>query len=56
MLGALKRGCVVSPLFSAFGPEPIATRLAIGQGTALVTTSSLYSKKVARRCAIACRP
>ena len=26
-LGALKRGVVVSPLFSAFGPEPIRTRL-----------------------------
>ena len=26
MLGALRNGSVVSPLFSAFGPEPIATR------------------------------
>ena len=32
VLGALKHGCVVSPLFSAFGPEPIATRLTIGRG------------------------
>jgi acetyl-CoA synthetase len=47
VLGALKRGCVLSPLFSAFGPEPIQTRLAIGQGAVLVTTSSLYAKKVA---------
>ncbi len=47
MLGALKRGCVVSPLFSAFGPEPIATRLTIGQGAVLVTTANLYVKKVA---------
>ncbi|HZP88359.1 MAG TPA: AMP-binding protein, partial [Burkholderiales bacterium] len=47
VLGALKRGCVVSPLFSAFGPEPIATRIAIGAGAALVTTSSLYTRKVA---------
>jgi acetyl-CoA synthetase len=46
VLGGLKRGCVVSPLFSAFGPEPIATRLTIGQGKVLVTTSSLYAKKV----------
>src|SRR5208282_6540359 len=30
VLGALKRRCVVSPLFSAFGPEPIHTRLALG--------------------------
>ena len=31
-LGALKAGVVVSPLFSAFGPEPIQTRLSLGQG------------------------
>jgi acetyl-CoA synthetase len=47
VLGGLKRGCVVAPLFSAFGPEPIATRLTIGQGAVLVTTSSLYARKVA---------
>jgi acetyl-CoA synthetase len=47
VLGGLKRGCVVSPLFSAFGPEPIATRLNIGQGVVLVTTSTLYARKVA---------
>jgi acetyl-CoA synthetase len=47
MLGALKAGGVVSPLFSAFGPEPIATRITIGHGKVLVTTSSLYEKKVA---------
>ncbi len=37
-LGALKAKCVVAPLFSAFGPEPIETRLAIGSGRVLVTT------------------
>jgi len=47
MLGALKRGCVVSPLFSAFGPEPIATRMNLGAGRVLVTTTSLYRRKVA---------
>ena len=47
VLGALKNRCVVAPLFSAFGPEPIATRLAIGEGSALVTTASLYARKVA---------
>jgi acetyl-CoA synthetase len=47
VLGALKRGCVVCPLFSAFGPEPIVTRLTIGEGAVLVTTSSLYAKKIA---------
>ena len=33
VLGALKNRCVVCPLFSAFGPEPIHTRLALGDGT-----------------------
>ena len=47
VLGALKQRCVVSPLFSAFGPEPIHTRLALGSGSVLVTTASLYQKKVA---------
>jgi acetyl-CoA synthetase len=47
VLGALKHGCVASPLFSAFGPEPIQTRLSIGQASVLVTTTSLYRKKVA---------
>jgi acetyl-CoA synthetase len=46
-LGALKAGVVVSPLFSAFGPEPIATRMNLGGGRALVTTSALYARKVA---------
>jgi acetyl-CoA synthetase len=46
-LGALKAGAVVSPLFSAFGPEPVATRLNIGRGKALVTTQALYQRKVA---------
>ncbi len=46
VLGALKARCVVSPLFSAFGPEPIATRLGIGDGQVLVTTEALYRRKV----------
>jgi acetyl-CoA synthetase len=46
-LGALKAGVVVSPLFSAFGPEPIATRMNLGGGRALVTTGPLYARKVA---------
>ncbi|WP_395702795.1 acetate--CoA ligase [Aquabacterium sp.] len=47
MLGALKQRCVVTPLFSAFGPEPIATRMRLGQARLLVTTSSLYRRKIA---------
>ena len=46
VLGALKARCVVSPLFSAFGPEPIATRVEIGDGRVLVTTLGLYRRKV----------
>ena len=47
VLGALKNGSVASPLFSAFGPEPVRMRMSIGQGCALVTTASLYERKVA---------
>jgi acetyl-CoA synthetase len=46
MLGALKNNCVVSPLFSAFGPEPIATRMQIGEARVLVTADSLYRRKI----------
>ena len=45
-LGTLKAGAVFCPLFSAFGPEPIHARLAIGRGLVLVTTPALYEKKV----------
>jgi acetyl-CoA synthetase len=46
-LGTLKHRAVFAPLFSAFGPEPIAARMTIGRARALVTTASLYEKKVA---------
>ncbi|MDY7103385.1 MAG: acetate--CoA ligase [Actinomycetota bacterium] len=46
-LGTLKRGAVFSPLFSAFGPEPIRARMAIGRGAVLVTTRAHYLRKVA---------
>lgn len=45
-LGALKARYVFCPLFSAFGPEPIRARLAIGEGRVLVTTDLLYERKV----------
>ena len=41
-LGTLKHRAVFCPLFSAFGPEPIRARLAIGEARVLVTTESLY--------------
>jgi acetyl-CoA synthetase len=46
-LGTLKAGAVFCPLFSAFGPEPIATRLRLGNARVLVTTRALYEKKIA---------
>jgi acetyl-CoA synthetase len=47
-LGTLKRGAVFCPLFSAFGPEPIKARMAIGGAKVLVTTETLYQRKVAK--------
>ncbi len=46
VLGSLKNGTVACPLFSAFGPEPIATRLTLGDARVLVTTAQLYRRKV----------
>jgi acetyl-CoA synthetase len=46
-LGTLKNGSVFSPLFSAFGPEPVRTRIERGEAKALVTTLQLYERKVA---------
>jgi len=46
-LGAFKGQHVVCPLFSAFGPEPIAQRMRLGDAAVLVTTSALYRRKVA---------
>ena len=47
VLGTLKAGCVFSPLFSAFGPEPIRSRLELSGASVLVTTQRLYERKVA---------
>ena len=47
MLGALRNGSIVSPLFSAFGPEPIATRVNIGSADVLITTAAIYKRKIA---------
>ncbi|WP_328531284.1 acetate--CoA ligase [Nocardioides sp. NBC_00368] len=46
-LGTLKHTAVFSPLFSSFGPEPIRDRLSLGDARVLVTTPSLYRRKVA---------
>ncbi len=46
-LGALRAGVVISPLFAAFGPEPVRSRMEIGQANVLVTTEAQYRRKVA---------
>ena len=45
-LGTLKAGCVFCPLFSAFGPEPIQSRMEIGGANAIVTSTRLYRRKL----------
>jgi acetyl-CoA synthetase len=45
-LGTLKNGSVFSPLFSAFGPEPIKARMTIGDAKALVTSEAFYRRKI----------
>jgi acetyl-CoA synthetase len=45
-VGTLKNGSVFSPLFSAFGPEPIKARMMIGDAAALVTTEAFYRRKI----------
>lgn len=47
-LGTLKAGMVFTPLFSAFGPEPIKTRMEIGNAKVLITTAQLYKRKIAK--------
>jgi acetyl-CoA synthetase len=47
ILGTLATGAVFCPLFSAFGPEPVKSRLMLGSVRVLVTTDLLYRRKVA---------
>ncbi|NDU71476.1 acetate--CoA ligase [Actinomadura sp. DSM 109109] len=47
-LGTLKNTSVLSPLFPAFGPEPIRDRLLLGDGKVLVTSLDLYTRKIAQ--------
>ncbi|MDW4551179.1 acetate--CoA ligase [Defluviimonas sp. D31] len=46
-LGTLKSGAVFCPMFAAFGPEPVQARMEIGSAKVLITTASLYRRKVA---------
>jgi acetyl-CoA synthetase len=46
-LGTLRAANVFCSLFSAFGPEPLKTRLQLGHIQVLVTTDGLYHRKLA---------
>ncbi|MDQ1338327.1 MAG: acetyl-CoA synthetase [Campylobacterota bacterium] len=45
-MGIFKNRSVLCPLFSQFGPEPILQRMVRGDAKALLTTKSLFEKKV----------
>ena len=45
-LGTLKNASVYTPLFSAFGPDPIVARLTKARARVLVTTSTFFQRKV----------
>jgi acetyl-CoA synthetase len=44
--GTLRLGAVFSPLFSAFGPEPILARMKKGRARAIFSLASLFRKKM----------
>ncbi|MGN6242292.1 MAG: acetate--CoA ligase [Motilibacteraceae bacterium] len=46
VLGALRHRAVVAPLYAAFGPEPARQRITLGDGRVLVTTPSLYRRRI----------
>jgi acetyl-CoA synthetase len=46
LFGTLKFGAVFCPLFSGFRPDEVQSRLKVGRGRVLVTTLSLYRRKV----------
>jgi hypothetical protein len=50
VLGGLKFGAVVCTLFAAFGPDPIAQRLRLGDGRVLVTTRATSNRPRYRSC------
>lgn len=45
--GTLKVRAVFTPLFAAFGPEPLLARIAIARPRVLVVTQSLYRRRLA---------
>jgi acetyl-CoA synthetase len=47
-LGTLRAGAVYSPLFSAFGPDPIVQRVGLGHIEVLLTSQLLFRRKIAK--------
>lgn len=47
ILGTLKAGGVFCPLYSAFGPEPIRSRMEIGHANVVLASARDYQKKIA---------
>jgi len=45
-LGAMKNLDIYCPLFTAFGPEPLRQRLSLSRTRVLVTTPTLYRRKI----------
>jgi acetyl-CoA synthetase len=45
--GTLAIEAVFCPLFSSFGPDPISTRVQAAHGMVLVTTATLYARRIA---------
>lgn len=45
-LGTVKNKAVFCPLYAAFGPEPIRVRLNLAQAKILVTTQTLFHRKI----------
>ena len=46
VLGSLRMGAVVSPMFTAFGPEPLRQRMLLGSARVVVTTETLYRRRL----------
>ena len=44
VFGALKAGCIIGPLFSAFGPDPVRDRMENSGATVLITQPDLRRK------------
>lgn len=46
VLGTLKHRSIFSPLFAAFGPDPIKSRMLMGKGKVIITNEKLYFAKI----------